>query len=295
MRAVPGDWIIKGVKGEFYPCKPDIFAATYEPVVSPSVDPVERDDKTGELLAVHKALLMRRLYHAEQVLLSVPITEGVAEYFKKYSKHIEVDQERMDRIFANVMAARSESPSSEPGTGVPDYPVVSTYDELQYALERIGAPEDSEASELWLYNRVRDQAASIAALEQRLATVTQESERLASNHAVELSSLMVKLAAAEADTKRLEGVYVDIRAERARQDAQWGGAGHDDLHTEYDWSLFRRKFEKKAQHTLDSDYVPLYDLAAGRDALVKIAALAVAQIESVDRRSPRSGEASHGQ
>lgn len=27
-----GDWIIKGVKGEFYPCKPDIFAQTYEPV-----------------------------------------------------------------------------------------------------------------------------------------------------------------------------------------------------------------------------------------------------------------------
>ena len=30
--ASPGDWIIKGVKGEFYPCKPDIFEATYEPV-----------------------------------------------------------------------------------------------------------------------------------------------------------------------------------------------------------------------------------------------------------------------
>lgn len=27
------DWIIKGVKGEFYPCKPDIFEATYEEVV----------------------------------------------------------------------------------------------------------------------------------------------------------------------------------------------------------------------------------------------------------------------
>lgn len=26
-----GDWIIKGVKGEFYPCKPDIFEMTYEP------------------------------------------------------------------------------------------------------------------------------------------------------------------------------------------------------------------------------------------------------------------------
>jgi hypothetical protein len=30
MEAMPGDWIIRGVKGEFYPCKPDIFAATYE-------------------------------------------------------------------------------------------------------------------------------------------------------------------------------------------------------------------------------------------------------------------------
>jgi hypothetical protein len=29
-RASPGDWIIKGVKGEFYPCKPDIFEQTYE-------------------------------------------------------------------------------------------------------------------------------------------------------------------------------------------------------------------------------------------------------------------------
>ena len=28
--ASEGDWIIKGVKGEFYPCKPDIFEATYE-------------------------------------------------------------------------------------------------------------------------------------------------------------------------------------------------------------------------------------------------------------------------
>lgn len=28
--ASEGDWIIRGVKGELYPCKPDIFAATYE-------------------------------------------------------------------------------------------------------------------------------------------------------------------------------------------------------------------------------------------------------------------------
>lgn len=31
MKAELNDWIIKGIKGEFYPCKPDIFEATYEP------------------------------------------------------------------------------------------------------------------------------------------------------------------------------------------------------------------------------------------------------------------------
>lgn len=29
-KAQEGDWVIKGVAGEFYPCKPEIFAATYE-------------------------------------------------------------------------------------------------------------------------------------------------------------------------------------------------------------------------------------------------------------------------
>lgn len=32
MAAIPGDWIIKGVKGKFYPCKDDIFRATYDRV-----------------------------------------------------------------------------------------------------------------------------------------------------------------------------------------------------------------------------------------------------------------------
>lgn len=32
MRASKGDYIIKGIAGEFYPCKPDIFKATYEEV-----------------------------------------------------------------------------------------------------------------------------------------------------------------------------------------------------------------------------------------------------------------------
>lgn len=43
-----GDWIIKGVQGEFYPCKSDIFAATYEEVAddggSPAVPEVRGDE-----------------------------------------------------------------------------------------------------------------------------------------------------------------------------------------------------------------------------------------------------------
>lgn len=44
MEARPGDWIIRGVQGEFYPCKPAIFDATYEPVEE------EHDDITTEEL-----------------------------------------------------------------------------------------------------------------------------------------------------------------------------------------------------------------------------------------------------
>lgn len=43
MIAEENDWIIKGIQGEFYPCKPDIFEATYEPaddlVLPPDNDP----------------------------------------------------------------------------------------------------------------------------------------------------------------------------------------------------------------------------------------------------------------
>jgi hypothetical protein len=53
MRGDRGDWLIRGVKGELYPCKPDIFAATYEPADTFTLPgpvreaPVETDDEEG--------------------------------------------------------------------------------------------------------------------------------------------------------------------------------------------------------------------------------------------------------
>lgn len=44
MEASPGDWIIRGVNGEHYPCKPDIFEKTYEPV-GQTIDPLLRFPK----------------------------------------------------------------------------------------------------------------------------------------------------------------------------------------------------------------------------------------------------------
>ncbi|MCL1871020.1 MAG: hypothetical protein FWF90_11485 [Promicromonosporaceae bacterium] len=44
MSAAPGDWIIRGVAGEFYPCKPDIFAETYEPATTSGVRIVFEDE-----------------------------------------------------------------------------------------------------------------------------------------------------------------------------------------------------------------------------------------------------------
>ena len=40
MRASPGDWIITGVNGEQYPCKPDIFDKTYEVIPNDHARPV---------------------------------------------------------------------------------------------------------------------------------------------------------------------------------------------------------------------------------------------------------------
>ncbi len=44
MLVSPGDWIIKGVKGEHYPCKPDIFEMTYEPVKNKNFAPPSDED-----------------------------------------------------------------------------------------------------------------------------------------------------------------------------------------------------------------------------------------------------------
>lgn len=65
MRVDFGDWIIRGVKGELYPCKPDIFVATYEAVLNPDTKlPAEFNvNLTGcaRCGGDHSVLVFRRL------------------------------------------------------------------------------------------------------------------------------------------------------------------------------------------------------------------------------------------
>lgn len=75
-------------------------------------------------------------------------------------------------------------------------------------------------------------------------------------------------------------VLADVLEERSRQDAQWGGAAHDDEHTTSDWM----NFIVKQTAFWFSGY------GGSRERLVKIAALAVAAIEMLDRR-PAPGSA----
>jgi len=77
-------------------------------------------------------------------------------------------------------------------------------------------------------------------------------------------------------------IYDEIAQERKRQDEMWGGPAHDDLHDYYDWQKFREKYEGEIVNAGVQATMEKIRLSR-REALIKIAALAVAQIESIDR------------
>lgn len=72
-------------------------------------------------------------------------------------------------------------------------------------------------------------------------------------------------------------VYDEVKAERAAQDAQWGGKDHDDKHTNFDWIAYLVK------HIGRSVQWP-FNVNIFRAQMVKVAALAVAAIEWADRK-----------
>lgn len=85
----------------------------------------------------------------------------------------------------------------------------------------------------------------------------------------------------------MENIFEEIKQERARQDEQWGGAEHDDGHDLHDWSTYilHQLGHRTRAHSTPKELLAHVGKAEARERLIKIAALAVAAIESIDRKS----------
>jgi len=79
----------------------------------------------------------------------------------------------------------------------------------------------------------------------------------------------------------LETIIQELRTENERAHAIWGGPEHDDQHDQHDWTRYIMVYLGK----LSKDNVPdeYY-----RECMLKIANLAVASIESLDRKNPEA-------
>lgn len=90
---------------------------------------------------------------------------------------------------------------------------------------------------------------------------------------------------------RQAGILDEVKDERARQDEQWGGPGHDDTHVPAEWFGFIQDqddhFTSASLSTRSHDEA--FITATARERLIKIAALAVAAVESIDRKARDGG------
>lgn len=75
----------------------------------------------------------------------------------------------------------------------------------------------------------------------------------------------------------MQNIIQEIQNERQSQDNQWGGPNHDDTHSGEDWLRFIDHQGAKARLSEEGGQI--------RHRLIKIAALAIAGIESLDRKA----------
>ena len=83
----------------------------------------------------------------------------------------------------------------------------------------------------------------------------------------------------------IEEIFKEIMGERERQDHQWGGPPHDDRHSPCDWAAYIDKQLSAAEN----EWLEKRNLGLFSERMRKIAALAVAAIQSIDRKSDRQG------
>jgi len=142
MVATVGDWIIRGVKGEVYPCKPDIFAATYEPA-SPST--AASDGSPSGVDAVRGRLRAAVLRGTADEVAGLPngniITKGceAAEYCDPEDATGAFVDAIVDEVLASLASA-TPAPTPTPVTKAYLWRLGNAAD----LLGRLGYPETAE-------------------------------------------------------------------------------------------------------------------------------------------------------
>ena len=136
--AAVGDWIIKGVKGEFYPCKPDIFAATYVEAVATVEGPVTKAtavataksfrkeaDELLQKMKTQKAALIQRSHEGRGVVELRPHGETFEDINECIAQHILSIRDLEGCIMRQGMALKYiGNPDPYPQSRNPDSPVV---------------------------------------------------------------------------------------------------------------------------------------------------------------------------
>ena len=107
MLANIGDWIIRGIKGEYYPCKPDIFEATY--TSAPQAQAVERDAEQERWMEIGKAIERACIDQPDstEIVISLERDAGTVTMFDPDGN--EHDQFSHEDGFAGVVNAAIEA------------------------------------------------------------------------------------------------------------------------------------------------------------------------------------------
>lgn len=87
------------------------------------------------------------------------------------------------------------------------------------------------------------------------------------------------------DTEKVSNLYLEIADERSHQDKKWGGPEHDNHHTTFEWVGFITYYlGKSIDCIINNAGKEEHQLLLFRYNMIKVAALAIAAVEAVDRK-----------
>lgn len=137
MNAQVGDWIIRGVKGELYPCKPDIFELTYEQHhgitgATPTPTPIKRKALEAKLCK----------YHKNYIGFWGTLAGEIADMLAADAQEIADLQQELDQLKTKVVTCQTY------GHVVGACAECNTWDEINAEAQQVAVPQDALVADL---------------------------------------------------------------------------------------------------------------------------------------------------